>query len=183
MRRMIQPPEAEHFEGQYAAAGDATLVLRIGEIVLRLRNILERSRLANENRLLRHSLNRYEEFDEIIGVSEAVARLKQQIKEIAPSDVAVLIQGPTGVGKELVARALHAQNAIFLDDRDRRVEPLHQLAFWAGDGDGRAVDLDLDATRQLYWGTADPGHLKAPRTTRRTGEARRPDPSARRRAR
>ena len=39
MRRMIQPPEAEHFEGQYAAAGDATLVLRIGEIVLRLRGL------------------------------------------------------------------------------------------------------------------------------------------------
>jgi len=39
MRRMIQPPEAGHFVGQYAAAGDATLVLRIGEIVLRLRGL------------------------------------------------------------------------------------------------------------------------------------------------
>ena len=39
MRRMIQPPEAGHFAGEYAAAGDATLVLRIGEIVLRLRGL------------------------------------------------------------------------------------------------------------------------------------------------
>lgn len=39
MRRIIQPPEAGHFEGEYAAAGDATFVLRIGEIVLRLRGL------------------------------------------------------------------------------------------------------------------------------------------------
>ena len=39
MRRIIQPPDAEHFEEEYAAAGDVTLVLSIGDIVLRLRGL------------------------------------------------------------------------------------------------------------------------------------------------
>ena len=77
------------------------------EIVLRLRNVLEREQLAGENRMLRRTLARYEEFDEIIGGSEWTRRLKDQIRQIAPSEISVLIHGPTGVGKELVARALH----------------------------------------------------------------------------
>jgi len=77
------------------------------EIVLRLRKVLERVALASENRELRRTLHRFDEFSDIVGVSQAIGRLKQQIKEIAASDVSVLITGPTGVGKELVARALH----------------------------------------------------------------------------
>ena len=43
----------------------------------------------------------------IIGSSEAASNLKQMIAMIAPSDSAVIINGPTGAGKELVAEALH----------------------------------------------------------------------------
>ena len=81
------------------------------EIVLRLRGILERSELAHENRELRRTLTRYDEFEEIVGISESIKQVKEQIKSIAPSDVTVLINGPTGVGKELVARALHRASA------------------------------------------------------------------------
>ncbi len=77
------------------------------EIILRLRRALEGAELVSENRRLRRTLDRYEEFSEIVGVSESIKRLKEQIKEIASSDVTVLIQGETGSGKELVARALH----------------------------------------------------------------------------
>ncbi len=77
------------------------------EIVLRLKNILDRAELASENKMLRRTLGRYEEFEEIVGASAWVKQLKEQVRQIAASDVAVLIQGPTGVGKELVARALH----------------------------------------------------------------------------
>lgn len=77
------------------------------EIVLRLRNILGRAQLARENRRLRRTLTRYEEFNAIIGASDAVGKVKATVNEIAPSDVSVLIQGATGVGKELVARAVH----------------------------------------------------------------------------
>lgn len=45
--------------------------------------------------------------DAIIGKSPAIESVRQQIRKIAPVDVPVLIQGQSGTGKELVARALH----------------------------------------------------------------------------
>jgi len=46
--------------------------------------------------------------DSIVGTSEAVARLKEQILKIAPLDVPVLLLGESGVGKDLVAHAIHS---------------------------------------------------------------------------
>ncbi|NVK74190.1 MAG: nitric oxide reductase transcriptional regulator NorR [Oceanospirillaceae bacterium] len=48
---------------------------------------------------------------EMIGQSKAMQDLKQSINLVAPSDFAILIEGETGVGKELVARALHEHSA------------------------------------------------------------------------
>ncbi len=45
--------------------------------------------------------------DEIIGESEPMRRLKKTIQEVAPYDTTVLITGPTGTGKELIARVIH----------------------------------------------------------------------------
>jgi anaerobic nitric oxide reductase transcription regulator len=47
----------------------------------------------------------------LIGQSDAMARLREEIRVVAASDLAVLITGETGVGKELVARAVHEQSA------------------------------------------------------------------------
>jgi DNA-binding NtrC family response regulator len=77
------------------------------EITLRIRKVLEQSELATENRLLRDQLERRDEFRELVGESEAMVRIKDEIQQIAGSDVTVLITGDTGVGKELVARAIH----------------------------------------------------------------------------
>jgi DNA-binding NtrC family response regulator len=77
------------------------------EVVVRLRRVLEQSRLANENRLLRAQLERRDLFPEIIGQSETMRRIKREIQNVGPSGALVLITGETGVGKELVARALH----------------------------------------------------------------------------
>lgn len=54
---------------------------------------------------------------EIIGTSPAIERMRQEIDLVADSDFSVLILGETGVGKELVARAIHAASS-------RRHEPL-----------------------------------------------------------
>lgn len=77
------------------------------EILLRLRKVLEQSELLNENRLLRDQLERRDEFRDLVGDSEAMLRIKDEISQISGSDVTVLITGETGVGKELVARAIH----------------------------------------------------------------------------
>jgi DNA-binding NtrC family response regulator len=46
--------------------------------------------------------------DELIGESPAIHQLRQLIRRVGPSDLSVLLHGPSGSGKELVARALHA---------------------------------------------------------------------------
>ncbi|GAB4312306.1 MAG: sigma-54 dependent transcriptional regulator [Candidatus Sumerlaeia bacterium] len=77
------------------------------EVVLRIQKVLDGSRLAHENRWLRERLERMDEFAAIVGDSPAIKRIKQEIMELAGSAVSVLLLGETGVGKELVARAIH----------------------------------------------------------------------------
>ena len=62
------------------------------------------SRIRDENRQLRQRLGVH---SEIIGKSLAVTRITEQIGRAAPSNATVLIRGESGVGKELVARAIH----------------------------------------------------------------------------
>ncbi|MCX7635335.1 MAG: sigma-54 factor interaction domain-containing protein, partial [Syntrophales bacterium] len=49
-------------------------------------------------------------FGEIIGVSEAIRKVRNLICRVAPTQSSVLIHGETGVGKELVARAIHRES-------------------------------------------------------------------------
>ncbi|KPL11073.1 hypothetical protein AMJ85_04700 [candidate division BRC1 bacterium SM23_51] len=77
------------------------------EIVVRLRRVLEQSRLLNENRYLKDQLARASEFTDIVGESKAITTIKDEIANVAASDATILLTGETGVGKELVARAIH----------------------------------------------------------------------------
>ena len=71
---------------------------------LSLRNALNQRRLTAENRSWRQAA---EVRHEMIGASPALARVTEEIRRAAPVRSAVLIQGESGVGKELVARAVH----------------------------------------------------------------------------
>jgi two-component system nitrogen regulation response regulator NtrX len=75
------------------------------KILLTVRNALEMSRLAEENRRLRQQATPVRE---IIGESEPIRKLREQLRIVAPTNASVLITGENGTGKELVARALHA---------------------------------------------------------------------------
>lgn len=77
------------------------------EILLRVKKVIEQNQLLNENRLLKDRIEKESEFGDLIGESEDIKKIKKDITEIARSDISVLIQGETGVGKELVARAIH----------------------------------------------------------------------------
>jgi DNA-binding NtrC family response regulator len=50
-------------------------------------------------------------FDDIVGRSDALHRVLEQVATVAPTDATVLLHGETGTGKELIARAIHTLNA------------------------------------------------------------------------
>ena len=64
-------------------------------------------RMRNETVALREDILRSSMLEEIIGSSEALHRVLARVSRVAPTDSTVLIQGETGTGKELIARAIH----------------------------------------------------------------------------
>jgi len=63
--------------------------------------------LHNENIALREEIDQTSMFEEIVGKSEILRRLLNEVNTVASSESTVLIYGETGTGKELVARAIH----------------------------------------------------------------------------
>jgi formate hydrogenlyase transcriptional activator len=66
-----------------------------------------KDKLAQENVYLESEIRSELHFEEIVGNSEPLRRVQQEIETVAPADSTVLIYGETGTGKELIARALH----------------------------------------------------------------------------
>lgn len=72
-----------------------------------IQNNIEKRRLTLENLQLRREIEREYSFAGIVGQSEKIKGLLSLIRSAAETDVTVLIQGETGTGKELIARAVH----------------------------------------------------------------------------
>ena len=80
------------------------------ELLLVIERAVESKRITSENKRLKFALRENLEVTDIIGRSPKMIEVFKEIARAAPSPAAVLIQGETGVGKEVVARALHGHS-------------------------------------------------------------------------
>lgn len=78
-----------------------------GDLAFTIRKAEEREALKRENKELRAQLARDHQFDALVARSDVMKQLFATISRVAVFKTTVLIQGETGVGKELVARAIH----------------------------------------------------------------------------
>ena len=76
-------------------------------LILIVRRAIEASRLKRENSELK---TRIGDETNLVGASPAIAHVRQMIEKVAPTGSRVLITGPSGSGKEVVARLLHARS-------------------------------------------------------------------------
>ena len=79
----------------------------LNRLLVTLRNALDKSSLVTETKVLRKKVTKG---SEIIGQSAAIVKVMETIEKVAPTEARVLITGPNGAGKELVARQLHEKS-------------------------------------------------------------------------
>lgn len=77
------------------------------EMVLLTRRAMEKASLTRENTVLRKELQKTFSLESIVGKSSAMLEVFENVKRVAPAVANVLINGESGSGKELVARAVH----------------------------------------------------------------------------
>jgi formate hydrogenlyase transcriptional activator len=84
------------------------------QVAIALENALEfselsesKERLAEEGLYLRDEIRTEHHFEDILGNSLGLRNVLRQVETVAPTETTVLIQGETGTGKELIARAIH----------------------------------------------------------------------------
>lgn len=94
---------------------DADLLNQVGaQVAIAVENSLAyreieelKNKLAQEKLYLEDEIRTELNFEDIVGESSALRRLLKQVETVAPTGSTVLIQGETGTGKELIARAIH----------------------------------------------------------------------------
>ncbi|UYZ64621.1 sigma-54-dependent transcriptional regulator [Hymenobacter weizhouensis] len=76
----------------------------LNRLLVTVRNALDRTKLVTETKTLKKKIAKS---SEMVGNSAALGAVRKAIEKVAPTDARVLITGPNGAGKEMVARQLH----------------------------------------------------------------------------
>ncbi|MCT4666112.1 MAG: sigma-54 dependent transcriptional regulator [Flavobacteriales bacterium] len=79
----------------------------MNHLITTIRNALDRKNLIVENKILKKKVSRKYQ---IIGESPAIKKVLDMIDKVAPTDARVLITGPNGTGKELIAHGIHEKS-------------------------------------------------------------------------
>src|SRR5215470_5628619 len=81
------------------------------ELELAIENVVEKQKLKEEVKTLKRQLDSYVEAGDILSTNPKVLRIKEIAKQVADTDVPVLISGESGVGKEVLARFIHTNSS------------------------------------------------------------------------
>lgn len=81
--------------------------LDLNRMLITIRNAMDKAHLITETKVLKHKVSKKYQ---MIGESPAIQRVNDMIDRVAPTDARVLITGPNGTGKELVARRIHEKS-------------------------------------------------------------------------
>lgn len=81
----------------------------LNRLLITIRNALDKSSLVSETKVLKKKISK-SKTQEIVGNSAGILKIKETIERIAPTEARVLITGPNGTGKELVARWIHEKS-------------------------------------------------------------------------
>jgi two-component system, NtrC family, nitrogen regulation response regulator NtrX len=84
--------------------------LDLNRILVTIKNALEKNSLIEETTVLKSQIKKQITNSNIIGGSKPILAIRDMISKVAASDARVMITGPNGSGKELVARQLHEQS-------------------------------------------------------------------------
>ncbi|MBI3785670.1 MAG: sigma-54-dependent Fis family transcriptional regulator [Deltaproteobacteria bacterium] len=91
------------------------------DLLHKIDHLLQHRQMAWENQMLRSQVEQQWDFDNLIGRSAAMREVMELVQRVAPTPSTVLITGESGVGKEVVARAIHH----FSEYRDRIFLPVN----------------------------------------------------------
>jgi len=81
------------------------------KLLIEIDRVISKGRLERENTQLKRALKQRYAFPNIVGKSERMLRLLDQVAQVAASRATILITGETGTGKELIAKAIHLHSA------------------------------------------------------------------------
>jgi DNA-binding NtrC family response regulator len=80
------------------------------KLIREIEGVIARRRLEHENTHLKRALKQRYSFPNIIGKSDKMLRVLDLVGQVAPSRATILVTGETGTGKELIAKAIHANS-------------------------------------------------------------------------
>lgn len=87
-----------------------TKPFKVDELLITVQRALQYQHVLNENVELKAQLQSRQRFGSVVAESPAMRKVCEMIGRVAPTDATVLILGESGVGKEVVAKAIHAQS-------------------------------------------------------------------------
>jgi DNA-binding NtrC family response regulator len=81
------------------------------KLLIEIDRMIDKGRLERENTQLKRALKQRYSFPNIVGKAKAMVKLLDDVAQVAPSRTTILVTGETGTGKELIAKAIHANSA------------------------------------------------------------------------